>query len=341
MGEGVNFTHPFPQGYVLSANGIPAARSRAAPARAKCGHAEGARSSPGVRARAAELAAAAAPAQIHHYCAVMADVEEVLEEVQEEVEEETPAIEDEEEVKEDVKLEEAGEAEEEEAKPKPKLFIPSLAPKIPDGEKVDFDDIQRKRMEKDLLELQTLIEAHFERRKKEEDDLIALKERIEKRRAERSEQQRIRAEKEKERLNRVAEEKIRKEEEEVRKKVEEDVKKRKVLSNMSQHYGGYLQKTENRRGGKKQTEREKKKKILADRRKPLNTEHLGDNKLQEKAQELADWLLQLEGEKFDLSDKLKKQKYEINLLQIRVHEQMGKFSAKGARGKGKVSGRWK
>ncbi|XP_038667093.1 troponin T, fast skeletal muscle-like isoform X2 [Scyliorhinus canicula] len=274
----------------------------------------------------------------------MADIEDVLEEVEEEVEEEEPAIEDEEEVKEDVKLEEApqaGEAEEEEAKPKPKLFIPSLAPKIPDGEKVDFDDIQRKRMEKDLLELQTLIEAHFVRRKKEEEDLVDLIARIEKRRAERSEQQRIRAEKEKERLNRVAEEKIRKEEDDLRKKVEEDFKKRKVLSNMSQHYGGYLQKTENRRGGKKQTEREKKKKILADRRKPLNTEHLSDDKLKERAQELADWLLQLEGEKFDLSDKLKRQKYEISLLQIRVHEQMGKFSAKGARGKGKVSGRWK
>ncbi|XP_059510652.1 troponin T, cardiac muscle isoforms-like [Stegostoma tigrinum] len=228
----------------------------------------------------------------------------------------------------------------EETKPKPKLFVPSHAPKIPDGDKVDFDDIQRKRMEKDLLELQTLIEAHFERRKKEEEELVALKERIEKRRAERSEQQRIRAEKEKERLNRAAEEKARKEEEELRKKAEEDMKKKKVLSNMA-HYGGYLQKTEIRRSGRKQTEREKKKKILADRRKPLNTEHLSEDKLKEKAQELADWLMQLEGEKFDLSEKLKRQKYEINLLQIRVHEQMGKFSTKGARGKGKVGGRWK
>lgn len=39
-------------------------------------------------------------------------------------------------------------------------------------------DIHRKRMEKDLLELQTLIEAHFEQRKKEEEELIGLKERI-------------------------------------------------------------------------------------------------------------------------------------------------------------------
>lgn len=33
-------------------------------------------------------------------------------------------------------------------------------------------------MEKDLLELQTLIDVHFEQRKKEEEELIALKDRI-------------------------------------------------------------------------------------------------------------------------------------------------------------------
>lgn len=35
-------------------------------------------------------------------------------------------------------------------------------PKIPDGETLDLGDIQRKRMDKDLSELQTLIQAHFE-----------------------------------------------------------------------------------------------------------------------------------------------------------------------------------
>uniref|UniRef100_A0A9J7XXV8 Troponin T3, fast skeletal type n=1 Tax=Cyprinus carpio carpio TaxID=630221 RepID=A0A9J7XXV8_CYPCA len=68
------------------------------------------------------------------------------------------------------------------------------APKIPDGEK----DIQKKRQNKDTLELQCLIDAHFEHRKKEEEELIALKERIKKCRSERAEQQRIRAEKDKE-----------------------------------------------------------------------------------------------------------------------------------------------
>lgn len=39
-------------------------------------------------------------------------------------------------------------------------------------------DIQKKRQNKDLVELQGLIDAHFECRKKEEEELIALKERI-------------------------------------------------------------------------------------------------------------------------------------------------------------------
>lgn len=34
-----------------------------------------------------------------------------------------------------------------------------------------------------------------------------------------------------------------------------------------------------RKGGKKQTEREKKKKVLAERRKPLNVDHLSEDKL--------------------------------------------------------------
>nr|XP_015197831.1 PREDICTED: troponin T, cardiac muscle isoform X4 [Lepisosteus oculatus] len=228
---------------------------------------------------------------------------------------------------------------EEEAKPRPKLFMPNLVPpKIPDGEKVDFDDIHRKRMEKDLNELQQLIEAHFENRKKEEEELISLKERIEHRRSERAEQQRIRSEREKERQNRVAEEKARKEEEEAKKRAEEDAKKKKNLTNI--HFGGYLQKTE-RRVGKKQTEREKKKKILNDRRKPLNIDNLSEDKLKDKAKELWKWMHQLEAEKFDLQYKFKKQKYEINVLRNRVSDHQNVKSSKGGRTKTKVGGRWK
>lgn len=46
------------------------------------------------------------------------------------------------------------------------------------GRYFNSQDIHRKRMEKDLTELQTLIEAHFEKRKKEEEELLSLTDRI-------------------------------------------------------------------------------------------------------------------------------------------------------------------
>uniref|UniRef100_A0A8U7NH51 Uncharacterized protein n=1 Tax=Corvus moneduloides TaxID=1196302 RepID=A0A8U7NH51_CORMO len=192
-----------------------------------------------------------------------------------------------------------------------RVFMPNLVPpKIPDGERLDFDDIHRKRMEKDLNELQALIEAHFESRKKEEEELLSLKDRIEQRRAERAEQQRIRSEREKERQARMAEERARKEEEEARKRAEEEARKKKAFSNML-HFGGYMQKSE-KKGGKKQTEREKKKKILGERRKPLNIDHLSEDKLRDKARELWQNVHDLEAEKFDLQEKFKRQKYEVS-----------------------------
>ncbi|XP_067408182.1 troponin T, slow skeletal muscle isoform X1 [Emydura macquarii macquarii] len=229
-------------------------------------------------------------------------------------------------------------AEPEEERPKPsRPVVPQLAPpKIPDGERVDFDDIHRKRMEKDLLELQTLIDVHFEQRKKEEEELIALMERIERRRAERNEQVRFRTEKERERQAKLAEEKLRKEEEEAKKRAEDDAKKKKVLSNMP-HFGGYLVKAEQKRG-KRQTGREMKNRILAERRKPINVDSMREDELREKAKELHEWIHQLESEKFDLMEKLKGQKYEINVLYNRIsHAQ--KFK-KGAP-KGRLGGRWK
>uniref|UniRef100_A0A3P9B1T9 Troponin T type 2b (cardiac) n=1 Tax=Maylandia zebra TaxID=106582 RepID=A0A3P9B1T9_9CICH len=190
-------------------------------------------------------------------------------------------------------------------------FVPGLAaPKIPDGEKVDFDDIQRKRMEKDLTELQTLIEAHFEKRKKEEEELIGLTQRIEKRRSERAEEMKIRAERERERQNKL-EEKARKEEEEAKKRADDDARKKMILSNLT--FTGYRQ---TQSGTKKPTEREKKRKILNDRRKELNIDHLKEDKLREKAKDLWDWLRQLEAEKFELQQKCTKQKYEVKCQQI-------------------------
>ncbi|XP_027557970.1 troponin T, fast skeletal muscle isoform X5 [Neopelma chrysocephalum] len=243
----------------------------------------------------------------------MSDTEEV-EQGEEEYEEEAQG-------EEEAQEEEAHEEEVHEPAPPPeeKPRIKLTAPKIPEGEKVDFDDIQKKRQNKDLIELQALIDSHFEARRKEEEELVALKERIEKRRAERAEQQRIRAEKEKERQARLAEEKARREEEDAKRKAEDDLKKKKALSSMGANYSSYLAKADQKRG-KKQTARETKKKILAERRKPLNIDHLNEDKLRDKAKELWDWLYQLETEKYDFTEQIKRKKYEILTMRCRLQE---------------------
>ncbi|XP_029904123.1 troponin T, fast skeletal muscle-like isoform X3 [Myripristis murdjan] len=230
----------------------------------------------------------------------------------------------EEEVQEEVAQEEVEEGDQDEEKPK---FKPT-APKIPDGEKVDFDDIQKKRQNKDLIELQGLIDAHFECRKREEEELIALKERIEKRRAERAEQQRIRAERDKERQARREAERQRKEEADAMRKAEDEAKKKSALSNMGSGYSSHLQKADRRRG-KKQTEREKKKEILAQRCKPLNIDNLSEENLREKAKELWESLHNLESKKYDHNETLKRQKYEVISLRNRIDE-LQKHSKKGA-----------
>merc|ERR1712168_1401273 len=122
---------------------------------------------------------------------------------------------------------------------KPKFKVP----KIPDGDKVDFDDIQKKRQNKDLVELQGLIDAHFECRKKEEEE----EERIEKRRAERAEQHRIRSEKDKERQARREAERLQREEADQKKKAEEEAKKKSALTGTG-GASSHLQKADAKRG---------------------------------------------------------------------------------------------
>ncbi|KAM9824190.1 troponin T2c, cardiac [Neosynchiropus ocellatus] len=276
----------------------------------------------------------------------MSDTEEIVEEyeeeeVNEEYEEEECEEEhddDEEEKREDLSEENEHEGE---SKRRPKTtYVPNIAPpKLPDGEKVDFDDLHRKRVEKDFNDLQTLIELHFTNRQKEEEELIALRNRIERRRSDRAEQQRVRTEQERERQARLAEERARREEEAAKIKAEEEAKKKKIFTNKS--FGGYLQKVDQKKG-KKLTAREEKKKALLERRKPLNIDHLNQEKLAEKAQDLWEWLHQLHAEKFELAEKLKKQKYDIYVLRNRVSDhQRGSKAAKTTRGAKGKSGSWK
>ena len=111
-----------------------------------------------------------------------------------------------------------------------------------------------------------------------------------------------------------------------------------IFSNKS--FGGYLQKVDQKQG-KKLTAREEKKKALMERRKPLNIDHLNQEKLAEKAQDLWQWLYQLHAEKFELAEKLKRQKYDIHVLRNRVSDhQKGSKASKTSRGvKGKSGSR--
>merc|ERR1711881_152993 len=154
--------------------------------------------------------------------------------------------------------------------------VPKLT--IPDGEAIDFNDINKERHQKDLIQLQRLIDAHFEQRKKDEEELEQLRLRIEERKAKRAVEMQERQEKEKEKVAKEREERNLKE-------AEEEEKRQKAIANMSLHYGGYLRRAEKNKPNKRQTEREKKKKILAERRKPLNIDHLGVEKLREKVTE--------------------------------------------------------
>lgn len=272
----------------------------------------------------------------------MSDTEEIVDEYVEEEEVEEEEVEEEQEQA--AVIEEGSEQEPSEEKPKPKTtYIPNIAPpKLPDGEKVDFDDLHRKRVEKDFNDLQSLIESHFSARQKEEEDLVALRERIERRRADRSEQQRVRSEQEKERQTKLAEERARREEEAAKLRADEEAKKKKMMFANKGAMGSYLQKADPRGKGKKLTAREEKKKALLERRKPLNIDHLTQDRLVEKARELYDWLHQLHAEKFDLSERLKRQKYDIYVLRNRVADhQRGSKASKTSRGAKGKSGSWK
>lgn len=238
-----------------------------------------------------------------------------------------PEPEPEPQVEEEVLQDEEG-YEESEEKPK---FKPA-APKIPDsGEKVDFDDIQKKRQNKDFAELQQLIDDHFEQRKKEEEELIALKDRIEKRRTERAEQVRIRSEQDKERQARREAERMKREDMEAQKKMEHDMKAKSALTGLGTGFSGALQRAE-ARGRKKQrlTEREKKRNVLSARLTVLTVDGLSESALRDKAKELWEKFHSLQSDKYDTMEKLNRQRYEVISLRNRIDE-LQKHSKKGAK----------
>merc|ERR1711941_195596 len=182
-------------------------------------------------------------------------------------------------------------------------------------------------MEKDLQELQLLINKHFETRQKDDAELQELEGRIEKRKEERAEQMRVRQEREKERLEREKEEKLRRE-------VEEEERKKAAIAAMSSS-GGNMNRDRNR-NNRRQTDREKKRKALAERRKPLNVDHLTIEKLREKAAAMHKWLAQLEEEKYDFESAIDRQKYDVTQFRSRVADWMAKTNRSKAGRRGPI-----
>ena len=108
-------------------------------------------------------------------------------------------------------------------------------------------------------------------------------------------------------FQKTQEERLRKEKE-AREKIEaEELKKKELLAAMSMHFTGdrdryshlvnrsiYKSKFRaDRRKGRRNTARDAKRRILAERRKPLNIDHLNKEKLIEKTQEIYDWYVKL------------------------------------------------
>merc|ERR1712174_128216 len=147
-------------------------------------------------------------------------------------------------------------------------------------------------------------------------------------------QLRIRQEREKERAIKEKEERKAKEEAEERKKEEEEARRKAAMQSMNTSNQGYLGRERQRGGNRKQTEREKKRKVLAERRKPLNIDHLAKDKLLEKVKEMHKHMAVLEEEKYDFEVGLDRQKYDIAQLRQRVNELNIKCGKGGAVGKG-------
>ena len=107
----------------------------------------------------------------------------------------------------------------------------------------------------------------------------------------------------------------------------------KSLTLVSLH-GGYLARRPGK-GRKKETNREMKRKVLAERRKALNIDHLNSEKLKDKVGELQKWASVLEEEKYEFEMSCDRQKYEISHLRQRVQQYMAKTGKGGGQSRGR------
>ncbi|CBY35170.1 unnamed protein product [Oikopleura dioica] len=203
------------------------------------------------------------------------------------------------------------------------------------------DDFFKKRLEKDLAELKKMIDSHFVQREKDEEELATLEQKI----AERKEvlttkrfhkpnkpfQMREQQNAERARKNQERREPLQKEAEEARRLEEEARKKKEAMDKLNKLNSGQPRQ---RKG--KGTARDVKKKILADRRKPLNIDHMDLDKLKQKVTELYDYLSTLENERADFETDNEEKKYETSTLRLRVNMLSGAASKEKTKRIGRI-----
>ncbi|XP_048241577.1 troponin T, skeletal muscle-like isoform X10 [Haliotis rufescens] len=217
-----------------------------------------------------------------------------------------------------------------------------------------MEDAKKQRIEKQQQEMEEYEEMRREAREKEAQEIQELRERRERRKAEReAEEVRLTELRAQEEARRKAEEEVRKRkkaEEEIRIKEEKERKKREAeerLKKSKKPNFVITKRSDSEKGSggpergvleplnaddmqksKEQLEEEKRA-ILAQRINPLSIEGFTSDKLLGRAKELVETIRRLEGDKYDLEQRFKRQQYDMIELAERAR-QMNK--GKGKRG---------
>jgi len=214
--------------------------------------------------------------------------------------------------------------------------------------RIEWEAAQKERLERQAEELKEYQESRKEEIEKENAEIEALRaKRVERQKAREEEEKRLVELRAKEEIKRKAEEAERKKlkEEEEAKAKEDREKKRKEAEERMKPKGRNFKvskKSESEKAdikldsvmskeelqkSKEQLEEEKQA-ILAQRIQPCVTEGLAADKLIEKAKELQEHIRRLEGDKYDLEQRYKRQQYDMIELAERSR-QMNKGKGRG------------
>jgi len=212
--------------------------------------------------------------------------------------------------------------------------------------RIEWEAAQKERLERQAEELKEYQESRKEEIEKENAEIEALRaKRVERQKAREEEEKRLVELRAKEEIKRKAEEAERKklkEEEEAKAKEDREKKRKEAEERMKPKGRNFkvskksesekfsldsVMSKEELQKSKEQLEEEKQA-ILAQRIQPCVTEGLAADKLIEKAKELQEHIRRLEGDKYDLEQRYKRQQYDMIELAERSR-QMNKGKGRG------------